>query len=261
MKNIHKLLLTLVLLFSFASTSYAALTDNIVAYYKLDNVNDSVASFTLTNNGSTPFNPAKINNGYDGGIANGSKYLTIANNLGISGSAMSISLWFSLSTIPGTGINYFLAHLGDDVTDVEYILAYRDNAGTKQLYFNRVKQNLSNNEIISNQTLTVGVFYHIVITYNGSTMTLYLNNVSLGTLSASGNGISAGITGFRIGADLNGPSLFTSGLIDEVGVWSRALTSPEISELYRSGSGITYPFTAVSTPSTLGFFMYYNKRK
>jgi len=33
------------------------------------------------------------------------------------------------------------------------------------------------------------------------------------------------------------------GLIDEVGIWSRALNSTEVSELYNSGSGLAYPFT------------------
>jgi hypothetical protein len=32
------------------------------------------------------------------------------------------------------------------------------------------------------------------------------------------------------------------GEIDEVGIWSRALTSGEISDLYNSGSGLSYPF-------------------
>lgn len=45
-----------------------ALIDNINAYYKLEDVNDSVASYHLTNNGTTPFNAAKIGNGADLGL-------------------------------------------------------------------------------------------------------------------------------------------------------------------------------------------------
>jgi hypothetical protein len=32
------------------------------------------------------------------------------------------------------------------------------------------------------------------------------------------------------------------GVIDEVGIWKRALSASEITTLYNSGSGTTYPF-------------------
>ena len=45
------------------------LTDNLISHWKLDessgNAADSHGSNTLTNNGSTPFVAAKINNGAD----------------------------------------------------------------------------------------------------------------------------------------------------------------------------------------------------
>jgi hypothetical protein len=37
------------------------------------------------------------------------------------------------------------------------------------------------------------------------------------------------------------------GMIDEIGVWSRALTSGEVTQLYNSGAGLQYPFTSNNT--------------
>ena len=37
---------------------------------------------------------------------------------------------------------------------------------------------------------------------------------------------------------------FADAIIDEVGIWSRVLTDTEIEDLYNSGAGLQYPFTA-----------------
>jgi len=61
-------------------------------------------------------------------------------------------------------------------------------------------------------------------------------------------------TEFQIGSIEN--SSYWSGLIDEIGIWSRVLTADEITALYNEGTGITYPFgteeeeTATTTTST-----------
>ena len=38
--------------------------------------------------------------------------------------------------------------------------------------------------------------------------------------------------------------------MDEVGVWSRALSSSEIAQLYNSGSGLSYPLSLVNSSTT-----------
>jgi hypothetical protein len=50
---------------------------------------------------------------------------------------------------------------------------------------------------------------------------------------------------FKVGAnaDSAGNSYqFQDGMIDEVGVWNRALNANEIGLLYSGGTGTTYPF-------------------
>jgi len=45
---------------------------------------------------------------------------------------------------------------------------------------------------------------------------------------------------FNIGSHDDGAGTEWNGLIDEVAIWDRQLTSDERTELYNSGSGLTY---------------------
>lgn len=47
-----------------------------------------------------------------------------------------------------------------------------------------------------------GTMYHLVGTYNGSTLTLYINDVAIGTASSTGNGSSGYSNSTSIGADI-----------------------------------------------------------
>jgi len=51
---------------------------------------------------------------------------------------------------------------------------------------------------------------------------------------------------FTLGAIYSGgtPEGFFDGMIDEVGVWSRLLTSDEVTTLYNAGAGLSYPFSS-----------------
>jgi len=86
-----------------------------------------------------------------------------------------------------------------------------------------------------------GTWTHLATTYDGSVVRLYQDavltaswTVALATVSSSlhlGNA-SWGSANARYG-----------GSIDEVGLWSRALTGGEITGLYNGGAGKAYPFT------------------
>ena len=131
------------------------LLDNIVAYYKLDNVNDSVGSFNLTNNNTVAFNAGKIGNAGDGSATNTNKSLSIANNLGITGGNITISCWVNVTTAPSAAI-YAFVDQADVTNDIEYGVVYRDVAGTKKIQYWRNKFNVATELVTVDTTLTVG---------------------------------------------------------------------------------------------------------
>lgn len=211
------------------------LTDpNLKAYYKLENVNDTTANaFNLTNNGTVTFSTAKFSNGADLGATNTTKSLSTTNSLGIDGGSISVSIWVKMNAEIGSGLQDFVVQ-GNTVSSVLYLIRYDYNSGTRQVTFRRVTFGVGGVSV--NYTIALGTsnFNHLVLTYNSSNSTLtgYVNKVSVGTTTGSGNG-SGAATGFSIGDDhANGDLRYSSILIDDCAVFNRELTSKEVTLLY-----------------------------
>lgn len=86
-------------------------------------------------------------------------------------------------------------------------------------------------------------WYHIVGVTNGASSQIWVNGVSdsTGNISiAGGSSALAAQIGTVPQSVAPNPSSFFNGIIDEVGIWNRALTGAEISSLYNNGIGLTY---------------------
>jgi len=98
----------------------------------------------------------------------------------------------------------------------------------------------------STTSYTNGAYSMLTVTYNGSQdangVTFYINGVDAGlTITANSLTLSASNSNDCIlGAAPLGGNQYTNGLIDEVGVWNRELSSSEVTELYNSGAGLQY---------------------
>jgi hypothetical protein len=219
-----------------------ALTDNIAAYWKFDdstNLVDSVAAITLTNNGTTTFPTGFILQGPDFGSSNSTKWLEVANGLGITTGAMTMAGWVNITTAPGSGVLYILVGVRSN-GNLDWSIRYNNSGGTLQVLGTSSGSTQTN--ITVNQTLTTGTWYFLTVAYDGSsTYTLYLNASSIGTATKANTG--AGGTGTFFGANFGGSGQFSSCKMDEWGFWTRALTGTEITTLYNSGAGLQYPFT------------------
>lgn len=77
---------------------------------------------------------------------------------------------------------------------------------------------------------------HMVLTFNGTSLVSYFNGVQNDILSIS-NYTSPGNT-LRIGYGINafGTGFYFQGLIDDIGIWDRALSQQEVTDLYNSSS-------------------------
>lgn len=225
-----------------------ALTDNIVSYWKLDeasgNAADSVGSNTLTNNNSVTYSAALINNGANLGSANTNKFLSNTGNLGITAqAAFSVVIWVKLLAEIASG-QWDLFTLGDTATGQLRLIRYEYNAGTQRVNFYKGTTNLR-----STITLGTSTFHQLALTFDGTTLTGYIDGSSIGTSTpaTTSNG-ETNFTAFGSGDGL--PSNTASSLLDEMGFWSRALTAGEVTSLYNGGAGIQYPFGATAAYST-----------
>jgi len=212
------------------SFSFSALTDNLEAYYQLDEASGGVIDATGnladgTNTGATPNVTGKINTAYEFGGSSDN----IAT--GISGNGLTTGTFSAWAK-------------STDVTAYQVIFG-KENATTNNsfdLSINSSKANLKyGNQFLSGTTtLSNNTFYHVVGVSDGTSIYIYLN----GSLENSAliTGTASSTDNYFIGNRLRSGGDFL-GVIDEVGYWDKNIQPTEITELYNSGSGLAYPFT------------------
>jgi hypothetical protein len=85
-------------------------------------------------------------------------------------------------------------------------------------------------------------WHHIVVTQTGTDAPIFYIDGSLSNTNTSsgGDGSKPTAQGTAIGRGGTYDGNYWNGAIDEVGIWSRALTSGEVMRLYNSGSGLSY---------------------
>jgi hypothetical protein len=214
-----------------------ALTDNLLAFYKLNDLTDSSGNGnTLTNNNGVTFSSGKIGNAavFDG---DNTKYLSSSSNLGeLTPSGNSLSLWFnktelsngvvaSSETADFTG--WFLATNADNTI---YFLA---GTGSGWEVFNTVS------------TYNTSEWVHFVMsTDSGGNISFYVN----GSLTSTQEAAAWSPAPLTIGRNIIDGTPF-DGQIDAVGVWNRALTEAEVTSLYNSGTGLELDGAAPASSS------------
>ena len=210
-----------------------ALATNLVSYWKLDESSGNAADasgggFTLTNNNGVTYSSAVINNGAVF-TRSSSQYLSnTSSTLGLVASNFSFSFWIK---VVSTTLYYTI--IGKDTAVSRGYQAYNDIDG--------VGFTIGGTSLIftAKPTLSTSVFSHIVITQSGTSSSIYQNGSLVGT--ATGASIPSSTAVFEIGND-GSYGDYLDGRMDEVGVWSRALTSGEVTQLYNGWAGIQYPF-------------------
>lgn len=223
-----------------------ALTDNLTSYWKFDessgNASDSVASNTLTNNNTATYVAGKISNAINF-VRASSQSATVTSDLTSAG-AYSVAGWVYWTSLPATNTkNHFYGNMTTGANHIIQRIQLEDVSGTKSLRLQRVRVGVATDSATYTWTPSTTTWYHVAGTYDGTTMRLYVNATEVATASSTGNGtIDAGY-GPQFGFGVFGAAEYMDGRVDETGLWSRALTGSEITELYNSGTGTTYPFT------------------
>lgn len=206
----------------------------LVSYYDFeDNVEDSMGENHGTNYGAN-FVEGKIGKalGFDG---NGD-YVNILDDDSLDLNEFTLSVWFkadSLTEDEGYIINkgYNAYWPADD--DISYRIYLTDVLLTGDSWTENGRQFSVYNGWPKNQ------WNHAVLIYNGSKQKLYLNgnkvdeNDQTGTTLINSWNLTIGTRFF----DGNFADYY-SGLIDEFGIWNRALTQEEVEQLWNNGEGI-----------------------
>jgi hypothetical protein len=204
-----------------------------VGYWKLNEVSGSALDMVGLHNGTSHL----VEQGVVGKIGTAYNFVKESKSSVDCGAipltTNSFSLWAKRSTagVSECFIGFGRYHLGLWIGNNKQI-TLSDNSGLARATWS-----------IWTDMLT---FHHIVlvtsVTGISGKVELFVDGISQGERSCTIEGISNFVIGdeYADGA-LNSPYSF-NGVIDEVGLWNKALTTAEVVELYSQGVGQTYPF-------------------
>ena len=95
---------------------------------------------------------------------------------------------------------------------------------------------VSPNELFGTRNVNDEQWHHVAATYDGSTISIYVDGTLDVSEPASGSIIQTS-DGLTIGDNAGQTGLFWNGLIDEVSLYNRALSVDEIAAIYAAGEG------------------------
>lgn len=206
-------------------------TNGLVAYWSFNNsnANDPVGGFNATST-SVTYSAGNGLVGVGAGSASGSK-ITLPNPgpQQPNNVTWTYALWIKNATaviwgalfVQTTGLGIFV----------------NKPAASSFIYWYGTGS--ADTTVIAAGTWTFVVAEYSTQSPGNVTVAYYIN----GALSTTQTGAAVAGLSWTSATMLNdsGGEQFT-GSMDEVGIWNRALTSTEISQLYNSGTGLTYPF-------------------
>jgi hypothetical protein len=154
----------------------------------------------------------------------------------------SVSYWIYLNALPSSGSrNYGIFSRSSTLGTVYARIPYTGSTTDSMLFTILNKEGAYSYHYTSDFLATA--WYHIVIVVEPGTVKLYKNGnediISGGTWTGSLDNPSGPVYLGTTGAST---TEWLNGFLDEFGVWNRALTQAEVTTLYNSGTGLTYPF-------------------
>lgn len=202
---------------------------NLVAWWKgEDNANDSQGS-----NHGTLFKPedydasGKVGQAFTISPAAGN-YVYIADSPSLRVKTFTIDAWVNFNALPAIAGHIFGKALGGGDAN-SYVLWYQN--GGLHGYVE------GGPTLTYNWSPTLGQWYHVAYTYDGGTHKLYVDG------SEVASGASTAVPGYDahpalIGADYSGGNITYQfdGKIDEVDLFNRALSQPEIQAIRNAGA-------------------------
>ena len=230
---------------------FADLNNGLVAYYPFNgNANDESGNGNHgTVNGAT-LTTDRLGNANSAYSFNGSSYyikVADSNSLDIT-SSISFSSWIYVYGSTNDHQVIIGKWYNNNVFEETYVLELQPNGKTIQMPLNGISTGGYSN-VASNTEISFNTWVHVVGVYDSSEIRLYVNGVKTGSLITSGN-LPLTSAPLMIGAhDSTSDRNAFNGIIDDVRIYNRALSSSEIEELYNYGGTPTAP-TATTKSAT-----------
>ena len=209
------------------------------------NANDSVAGNNGQLVGDTTFSPASVGLGFK--LDGDGDYVQIPDSAALKSPRISVEAWVrldsSITPNPTPGViratQFIVFKKNTRMFNFEaYALRkQRDSFGIDRFAFSIGDVTGVGTLALATSTtaVVVGLFYHVVGTYDGSFVRLYVNGVLEGQAATS---VAIDYDTRPVFLGTSGETVFDgklNGVIDEASIYNRALDSLEVGDLYAAG--------------------------
>lgn len=250
-----------------AATSIAgSLGDNLIAYWSFDDGTGTVATDSTHNADGTLQGGVKWVSPPDAVFGTALRFDGVSGSVELpsggalanpNSSAITISMWCKNDEVPSAmagGIyrSYFNSNTGQDC----YILFNSKNDNQLRFKVTAASGAGSRVWIPGSDLPPVNTWFHVAAVYDGTHAYIYLNGKRFNTSSATNDKATGPLkNGQRsaIGAKGVNKQEFAKGAMDDVAVWTRALSDSEIAHIYGANKPIK-ELLAVPDKPILYFF-------
>ena len=206
-----------------AAAPVSGLPNGLLAYWKLDEESGVRVDATGNGNDLSDTNAVGFDLGKFGNAAgfDGTNSLTAASPIIAGDANFTIAAWINPSEFNSYNI----------VASSFPLVSFGLNDGYLHFYAGGPSD-------CNGDAVTVNEWSFVVFRRQGNSC---FGSVNAGTVMITEATDTEAPANFTIGQEANREGYF-QGLIDEMGVWNRALSDAEITQLYNNGNGISYPF-------------------
>jgi type II secretory pathway pseudopilin PulG len=222
-----------------AETAYNSGNVNMSSNVLLYHLNESSGSVTdysgqsnngTTGSGVTYSQSGKFNNAL--GFSGTDSYISAPNATSLNPvNALTLEAWVNWSIDPTTGIQW--ANIINKNVDAQYQIQHNQTNTRFELALTTTN---GRTYILSTTQPVFGTWYYVVGTWDNTSnqMRIYVNGVLENSAARTGN-LATSTTPVNIGRRTSADRYF-NGKIDEVAIYSRALSATEILDHYRRGA-------------------------
>ncbi|MFW5895235.1 MAG: LamG domain-containing protein [archaeon] len=227
------------------------LKDGLVSYYELEEtsgttITDAHASNDGTVDGATLGETGKIGKSYLFESEDNADFSSLPN---IENDDFSVSFWIKINSYASSTSNQrilIFGHPQDGSNENNFYFWHQNPNKNNTFHFTKLNDSGDNyTTSVSLDKFPTGTWVHVVGTFNktDNEIKLYVDGNLEDTTSTSGT-FSTTSDNISINKQSQGGwnDNEIDANIDEIGIWDRALSSSEVSELYNNGDGLAYPF-------------------
>ena len=234
-KNLFELILFLIVLFSLVVVNNLVAADEsqvsregLAAYFSFNEGSGDIAHDYSGNNNDGMINGATWVDGISGKALsfNGvNDYVSLPTSILGNWNSLTYSVWVKVPLYSGSGWPSFIGGYSTNFINNDNIGIWTDT-GTLLIEVDTDTGNYGTNGEIS---IPWDTWFHAAMVYDGSSLTEYVNGVRGRSIPASG--YLKNVAELNLGQHGSG-MYYLDGLIDEVYIFSRALSEDEIKNLY-----------------------------